>query len=161
MCESLLSGAKPGGPRTALFGRGVNLDKLAYVLAHGIDVPSGYPLWVDVALEKAWEYGGPRKLLMIFSNDYLQTAHCVLPLDTPYDKLEAYKAEYRTILRLENRGQIYLSRLDQSDPRVGSDSEVAYCRFPVGDPFAGLVALIVVLPPEADAEPIKALLAAQ
>ena len=35
--------------------RGVNLERLAHVLDHGVDVPAGSPLWVNISLDKAWE----------------------------------------------------------------------------------------------------------
>jgi hypothetical protein len=132
--ERFVDWLETGRAKEGVVCRGVALEKLPYVLEHGIDVPVGNPLWVDVALDKAWEYGGSAKLLMVLSNDALQTSHFVLPIDTPDEQPEVYKKEYRTVVRLEDKGQIYLSRLDARDPRIGSDYEWAYCRFPVGDP---------------------------
>jgi len=152
---------RAGRAKNGVVCRGVSLEKLPYILERGIDVPPGNPLWVDVALDKAWEYGGPHKLLMILSNDALQTSHCVLPIDTPEEQLEAYRKEYRTVVRLENKGEIYLSRLDARDTRIGSDYEWAYCRFPVGNPRDCLVALVVVLPPDAPLGPVADLLASR
>lgn len=136
--------------------RGVSLERLAHVLGHGADVPPGTPLWVDVSLEKAWEYGGLRKLVMVLSNEFLQTSHDVLPLSTSEKELEPYKAEYKTIIR--GQKDIWLSRLPENDRRSGSDYEVAYCRFPIGDPRRALVALIVIVPPDDEVDTVKAML---
>jgi hypothetical protein len=126
--------------------RSANLDRLTHVLEYGIDVPLGVPLWVDSSIGKAWEYGGPLKLLMFFSNDKLQTSHRVVPLSTHPDELDLYRKEYQTIRRLEDR--IYMSRLPENDSRVGTNYEIAYCRFPVGNPLDCLVALLVAVPSE-------------
>jgi hypothetical protein len=137
--------------------RGVSLERLAYVLDQGIDVPAGHPLWVDISLDKAWEYGGTHKLLMVLSNEFLQLSHHVLPLNTPEDDLETYKKEYKTIVRGES--EVWLSRLPQTDRRVGSPYEVAHCRFSVGDPHIALISLVIVLPPDEETDSLKALLA--
>jgi hypothetical protein len=44
---------------------------------------------------------------------------------------------------------------------VGSEDEMEYCRFPAGDPRTCLIALLLVLPPDALSDPIKALLASR
>jgi hypothetical protein len=137
--------------------RGVSLERLAYVLDHGVDVPTGCPLWVDLSLDKAWEYGGSRKLLIVLSNTFLQSSHHILPLDTPEKELEAYKKEYKTILRGEK--ETWLSRLPENDRRVGSPYEVAHCRFPNGDPRMALIALVIILPPDDELGSIEAILA--
>jgi hypothetical protein len=100
---------------------------------------------------------GLRKLLMILANETLHESHLVVPLDTPEDQLELYRKEYRTVLRREDQGEICLSRLPLSDRRVGSGYEVAYSRFPAGNPRACLIALLVVLPPDAQSDSIMAL----
>jgi hypothetical protein len=48
----------------------------------------------------------------------------VLPLDTTETELESYRKEYKTVLREEK--EIWLSRLPESDRRVGSLYEVAH-----------------------------------
>jgi hypothetical protein len=136
--------------------RGVSLERLSHVLAHGVDVPTGYPLWVDISLDKAWEYGGPRKVVLVLSNEFLEVSHRVLPIETPEAELETYKKKYKTILRDEK--EIWLSRLPENDRRVGSPYEVGHCRFPIGDPRKALVALLVVIPPDDEADSVKAVL---
>ena len=145
----------------AVVSRGVSLDRLQFVLENGIDVPPGAPLWVEIGIEKAWEYGGSPKLLLVLAQEALQPAHLVLPSSTPEQELEVYKTQYQTVLRREDRGEIYLSRLKPTDRRVGSGYEQAYCRFPAGDPRNCLVAIIIVLPPNAPTELIMRLLASQ
>jgi hypothetical protein len=103
--------------------RGVSLGRLPFVLENGIDVPPGAPLWVEIGIEKAWEYGGWPKLLLVFAQAALQPCHLVLPLSTSEQELEVYKTKYQTVLRREDRGEIYLSRLRTTDRRIGSDYE--------------------------------------
>ena len=78
----------------------------------------------------------------------------MLPLGTPEQELEVYTFQYQTVLRPEDRGEIYLSRLRPTDKRVGSAYEQAYCRFPAGDPRDCLVALIIVLAHDAPTESV-------
>lgn len=145
----------------AVVSRGVSLDRLPFVLENGIDVPPGAPLWVEIGIEKAWEHGGWPKLLLALSRESLQPSHLVLPISTPEHELEIYKTQFQTLLRHEDRQEIYLSRLKPSDRRVGSCDEQAYCRFPIGDPRNCLVAIIIVLPPNAPIESVMRLLASQ
>jgi hypothetical protein len=145
--------------RKGVVCRGVSLERLAHVLDYGVDVPTGYPLWVDISLDKAWEYGGAHKLLMVLSNEFLQLSHRVLPLDTPEAELETYSKEYQTVLRGES--EIWLSRLPETDRRVGSPYEVAHCRFPLGDPRMALIALLAILPPDEATDSVKVILASQ
>jgi hypothetical protein len=91
---------------------------------------------------------------MVLSNEFLQVSHHVLPLNTPEAELETYKKEYQTVLRGER--EIWLSRLPESDRRVGSSYEVAHCRFPLDDPRRALIALIIVVPPDEEIDSIKA-----
>lgn len=150
---------KSGRAERGVVCRGVDLERLEFVLEHGLDVPSGSPLWVDIAIDKAWEYGGPRKLILMLAQHTLQLSHHAVPFDTPDEQLELLKKEYRTVLRLEDQREFYFSRLDPSDRRLATGYEVAHCRFPAGDPRDCLLALLVVLPPEAPLDPIKGLLA--
>jgi hypothetical protein len=129
------------GRAKGIICRSVSLDRLPYVLENGIDVPLGEPLWAEIGLSKAWEYGGSHKLLMVLNKEALTPSYVVLPLDTPEEQLEYHKRQYPNVERRER--EIYLSRLPLEKVPYGD-----YAYFPAGDPRACLVALIIVLPPE-------------
>jgi hypothetical protein len=113
----------------SVVSRGVKLSRLEFVLQNGIDVEPGRPLWVAIGLEKAWEYGGLPKLLLVLDQDRLQPPNLDFSLDTAGEKRGSYKRQ----------------------------NEQEYCRLPAGDPCSLLVALIIVLTPDAPSDWIKCL----
>ena len=113
--------------------RGVKLSRLQFVLQNGVDVEPGRPLWAAIGLEKAWEYGGSPKLLLVLNDDTLRPPNLDFPLDIPEEKRDPYKKQ----------------------------NEQEYCRFPTGDPRSCLVALIIVLTPDAPSDWIKRLVASR
>ena len=130
--------------------RGVALDRFEQVIATGIDVePSDAPIWVS-SLDKAMEYGGWPKLILLLD------PHC---LDRTFrevggDCSEATRADiirqFPTELPSVDGTSRWFSRLPATDRRITSGYEIAYARWIPGDARAALRAVLLVEHPKFD-----------
>ena len=126
--------------------RGVGLDRLPLVLASGIDVqPADAVVYVD-ELDKALEYGGEEKLILILDPNNLASTWEEVDASLDPKRLSDLRSRYQTELRSEDGRTVWFSRLPRSDRRVSSDYEVAYARWIPGDPQEALLGLLLVGP---------------
>lgn len=119
----------------------MNAERLSTVRATGIDVePTDSAIYVG-DFDKAWEYGGFPKLMLALDADRLEHTFTVLPDDADAETLAGVERRFPTVIR--RQGELWCSRLDADDPRLGSPYEVEYCRWIPDDPFDALRALLV------------------
>lgn len=130
--------------------RGVPASRLPTVLATGIDVspPSG-PIWVS-SLDKAMEYGGWPKALLVLNPSRLDRTFRELPRQAdPRAVAEVLKVFPSEIEHVEGDRR-WFSRLDVTDPRAGTDYEIAHAKWIPGDPKLALEAVILIHHPRFD-----------
>jgi len=134
--------------------RGVAIDCLDAVLEGGIDVrPTTAPIWVS-SMDKAMEYGGFPKLLLLLDNGCLQQTFRELSDDSPTEHQEELRRTYQTETRSPDGEKKWFSRLPESDRRLATGYEVAYARWIPGDAKRALQGLIIIEHP-AVAEPMS------
>lgn len=120
--------------------RGVSIDRLPRILATGIDVePTNGPIWVG-SFEKAWEYGGLPKVVMVLAMDALEPSFVSRSKDADPKELEDLKAAFSYVTEFE--GKIWFSLV--ADPNPGY--EVPYGRRIAGDAREALVAVFIFGP---------------
>lgn len=136
--------------------RGVSTERLATVLANGIDVdPPDAVVYVS-SFEKAWEYGGLPKLVLAIDPTHLdRTFRTLGPDPTPAER-EEVSALFPTMIETVD-GEQWFSRLTTDDPGLGSGYEVEYARWIPGDALAALVAAIIFCRPS-DADRVAELI---
>lgn len=126
--------------------RAVSYDRLPVILRTGIDVePATAPIYV-AGFEKSWEYGGWPKVIMALDGRQLERTYREIPADTPRDEIAQLMQDYPTRLESETGEYLWLTRLPQSDPGVGSLYERYDARWIPGDPFDALIAVFVFMP---------------
>jgi hypothetical protein len=133
-----------GGLSLTLEYRGVELDRLPTILSTGIDVePSDAVLYVST-LEKALEYGGLPKAVIVLDPDHLERTWRTLPADSAAEEVERIQQTYPTKLTSTDGTKLWCSRLSEDDPRITTDYETAYARWIPGDPLEALQAVFVL-----------------
>jgi len=124
--------------------RGVSADRLSYVLRHGIDVdPTDAPIWVS-SIDKAMEYGGWPKLILVLDVTRLDRT-----FREPVDAVDraSLRRMFPTEVASEDGSQFWLSRLAATDRRLASEYEVAYGRWIPGNARDALVAILAIQHP--------------
>ena len=101
-------------------------------------------MWTDKFPEKALEYGGDCKVMMIFDNKQTQPSYQEVPSDTPASVLSALQEKYPTVEASKDGSRLWLSRLPEGDKRLTSGYEIEHGRWISGDPFEALVCLLVL-----------------
>jgi hypothetical protein len=120
--------------------RGVPLSALQRVLDTGIDVqPTNSVIWADF-LEKALEYGGEEKIVLILNPKAMRRCSWLVGAGEDASQAEAIIGGPATLLP---NGQRLYSRLPLADPRRGSLAEAEYGWFIPGDPFSALAGVLV------------------
>lgn len=124
--------------------RAVELDRLPYLLEHGVDVqPTDAVIWVSY-LSKALEYGGDLKAVMVFDAKHLQCTFQEVASSTSPCEVNAIARVYQTRLSSEDGTMLWFSRLPSADRRVASPYEVAHGRWIPGDPWLALRIILVI-----------------
>ena len=126
--------------------RAVGLDRLQYVLERGVDVdPIDAVIWVNF-LDKALEYGGTEKLVLVFDPKQLDTTFREVRAGSPPEELAVLSMRYPTKLTSEDGEMCWFSRLSATDKPITSAHEVDSARWIPTDPWVALRLLLVVGP---------------
>jgi hypothetical protein len=127
--------------------RGVALERLPVVLRSGCDVePSDRAFWSAERLEKALEYGGPEKVVLVYDPRRLTPAWVIIDADCPAQERANLERLYPTVV-WENGQSKKLSRLPPSEYHggIGYDD---YAHWIPADPFEALLLIIAIARPE-------------
>jgi hypothetical protein len=135
------------GSRLLTFAcRGVALNRLDSVLQHGIDVwPTDHPIFVD-DWDKALDYGGWPKLLLLLHRDQLRpTWHEVSATLDPVELSDLRKTHPNQLVSTDG-SKLWLTRFNLDVPQAGTAYEADYGYYIPGNPFDALAALLVLAP---------------
>lgn len=126
--------------------RGVSLDRLDSVLQHGIDVwPTDHPIFVD-SWDKALEYGGwPKFLLLLHPGQLHPTWHEVSTTLDPVELSHLRKPHPNQLVSTDG-SKLWLTRFNLDVPQAGTAYEATYGNYIPGNPFDALAALLVLAP---------------
>jgi hypothetical protein len=139
--------------------RGVAIDRLPQILAHGCDVfPTNSLLFASPYPDKCLEYGC---VIEIFDAAHLRSTWQEVPVSIAPDELDALMKEYPTKLTSEDGAHFWLSRMPSNDRRISSQYEVEWGRWIPGDAQRALAALLIFSPSPSDHERVTALLSAE
>jgi len=122
------------------FYRCVNINCLSNVLNNGIDVsPNTSVFYATEHIDKAFEYGGDPKLLLILDAKSLEQTYMEVRGDTRSAQIDEYDFDedelgklrgiYPTEIKSVDGSRIWFSRLDKNDPRVASSYEREYAKW--------------------------------
>jgi hypothetical protein len=135
---------RAGGPTRLPIYRSVeNAEStLARVLETGIDVaPSDAVFWAN-SLEKALEYGGDDKIVMVLDPLHLSRSYEEVAADVDKETIARLEEKYgRSPVRTDD-GRLWYSRLPEDDPRRGTAYEAMHAWFvpdPAQSPLCGIV----------------------
>ena len=127
--------------------RGVALERLPIVLRSGCDVePSDRAFWSAERLEKALEYGGLEKVVLVYDPRRLTPASVIVDVDCPAPERANLERMYPTVV-WDNGGSTKLSRLPQSEYHGGIGCDT-YAQWIPSDPFEALLLIIAIARPE-------------
>ena len=136
--------------------RGINVDRLATVLATGIDVePSDAVIYAN-SFDKAWEYGDFPKVVLALRPEALERTYRQIPADTPPEELSVIQERFPTVVPSVDGGHLWCSRLPADDTRVTTPYEAEYAWWVPGNPFAALYSVLVFARHAEDLEALKA-----
>jgi hypothetical protein len=118
---------------------------LPYVLARGLDVaPTDAPIWVSY-IDKAMEYGGLPKLLLVLDPMQLDRTFREIPVGDA--RRAALHKTFPTEIQSQDGSRLWLSRLAADDRRLGPGYEEAYGHWIPGDAKQALIAIVVIQHP--------------
>lgn len=123
--------------------RGVSIDRVRAVLRNGIDVDPPDSIFYVNDFTKAWEYGGWPKLVLALDPTHLSPTYVEVDADTPEPDLRKWRDVYPTMLPSKDGTRLWLSRMREDDPRIGSPYEFAYARWIPGDVRKALRAMLI------------------
>jgi hypothetical protein len=124
-------------------------DRLPLILRTGCDAePSDSVLWIDTGItpDKALEYGGETKVLLILDIRKTERSCREVSADLAISELDSLRAQYPTVLKSVDGTMLWLSRLPANDRRVNSAYEIEHGRWIPGDPFEALIGVVVLGP---------------
>lgn len=125
------------------YSGGVPLDACERVLMNGIDVlPTDSVIYAN-DLEKASEYGGRDKLIMILNQTKMRRSYMLLDEGADPETRRRVEQEYGTEPIIFPEGTIWYSRLAPTDRRRGSPYEEENGWYIPGDPFSVLSGIII------------------
>jgi hypothetical protein len=127
--------------------RGVALGRLPTILRTGIDTePAHGVFWSSDRIDKAIEFGGPDKVLLVFDRRRLKPAWVILDRKCPREERREVERAYPTVV-WETEQSTKLSRLPANEYHggIGYDD---YAYWIPDDPFGALMLIIAVAPPE-------------
>ena len=136
--------------------RAVEIEHLQRILRKGIDVEPTDAVIFTGCFDKAWEYGGWPKVMIVLERSKLQRTYCEIPATIAPDELAKLRELYPAMVRSIDGTKLWLSRLAEDDPRITSSYETTYARWIQGDPFDVLKAIIVFADPEEQEQVAKA-----
>ena len=123
--------------------RGVELDRLPNVLESGIDViPTNAPIFADF-LDKALEYGGWPKLVLALDSRQMEKTFKEVPSSIPEAELAELCSTFPLVLPSSDGRSLWLTRLSEGDPRIGTAYEYGYAWWIRGDAFKALNAVLL------------------
>jgi len=126
--------------------RGVALHRLPTVLRSARDAePADGVFWSTEYIEKALEYGGHAKALLVYDPRRLKPAWVILDAECSALQRSEFKRLYPTVV-WEKENETKLSRLPASAYHGGIGYD-HYAYWIDGDPFDALVLIITVGPP--------------
>lgn len=127
--------------------RGVSIDRYESIKRNFIDVePQDAVVFAD-CLEKALEYGGWPKLILVLRWKFMSRSFQCVSAETPPDELDRIRQQYPSLVNLMD-GTLWFSRLPEGDVRIASMYESAYGWYVSGDPKDALAALMICCRPE-------------
>lgn len=119
---------------SVVFFRAVPASRTPRVCATGIDVePSTAPFAATEHLEKATEYGGVPKLVILLDSSKLAPTYREVSASIDMDVLAKIRLTHPTMLSLEGGTKLWLSRLPASHPAVGPNDEGHYMSWIPGE----------------------------
>jgi hypothetical protein len=127
--------------------RGVALGRLPTILRTGVDTePAHGVFWSSDRIDKAIEYGGRDKVLLVFDPRRLRPGWVVLDRKCPREERREAERLYPTVV-WETEQSTKLSRLPAGEYHggIGYDD---YAYWIPDDPFGALMLIIAVAPPE-------------
>lgn len=123
--------------------RGVGIDRLECIFKTGIDVePTTSTIFVG-SLEKAWEYGGFPKIILGLDPGHLSQTFKEVSASITEEELARLEELYPTVLRSSDGKMLWLTRLEECDPRIGTEYEYGYARWIPSDPFKALGIVLI------------------
>lgn len=128
---------------TALF-RSVELPRLGQIIQSGCDVvPTSAPLFASTFASKAWEYGGPDKVVMAFDPARLQATFKKVRKSESPALLDQLRIEYPSAKEMD-QDWLWFSKLPPGDGRMGTAYETKYSYFIPGNPREALLMVFLV-----------------
>ncbi|HEV8281550.1 MAG TPA: hypothetical protein VGQ02_06820 [Candidatus Limnocylindrales bacterium] len=125
--------------------RSVTLGRLERVLSTGIDVEPPTAVFSTDSWDKALEYGGWPKLLLVLNQNLLAHSTVRVPADTPAERLEELRAVRPTLVPSLDGRWLCLSRL--TDHRACDPYDIDFGRWIPGRPLDALRAAVVLSHP--------------
>lgn len=123
--------------------RGVGLDRIEHVIKNGIDVvPSDAPFFAG-AFDKALEYGGIPKVVMVLDPSCLDRTFREIAADAAPEEISDLKRTFPTEFKSTCGTRLWLTRLGQEDPRAARPYEEEYGRWIPGNPMDALRAVLI------------------
>ena len=127
------------------FFRCVSFDRFQSVLKTGVDVaPSHHHIYVCSDYEKALEYGGAQKIMLVYDSELLHKTYREVSFNTPTAELQALADRFSTRLTSADSTTFWFSRLPEDDTALASGYEREYGHWIPGDPFEALKAIILI-----------------
>lgn len=124
--------------------RGISTDRLAVVMRTGVDVePPDAPLYVSHDLDKALEYGGLPKVVLVLRPDHLDRTYREVPAATPDPELSILRNTFPTVEVSTDGSMLWMSRLGSDDPRRGPAYEGEYGRWIPGPALDAIHAVLI------------------
>lgn len=123
--------------------RGVPLASLPAVLQNGVDVYPTTSVIFVAELDKALEYGN---VILALRWDSLRPTFKHITVENPQE-VETARAGFPTVIELDDHS-LWCTRLEQNDPRIATDYEIAYARWIPGNAWDALKAVVLVGGPE-------------
>lgn len=137
--------------------RAVGIECLQRILHKGIDVePTDAVIFTDYFFDKAWEYGGWPKVMLVLEHSKLQRTYCEIPATIAPDELSKLRERYPAMVRSIDGTKLWSSRLREDDPKITTSYETTYARWIQGNPFDVLKAIIVFVDPDDQEQLVKA-----
>ena len=100
-------------------------------------------MFVSQYFDKALEYGGLPKLVLVLKSDHLDNTWREVPADTPEELLSVLQETFPTVQPSTSGETLWLSRLSPDDPRRGPSYEGNYGRWIPGRSLDAIHALVI------------------
>jgi hypothetical protein len=143
--RSLLKSLNPNSPieHRHCDYRAVSLDRLGTILKTGIDVEPSDSVIYTGPFDKAWEYGGWPKVILMLDWQVMEKTSRQVHADTPPGELDVWRKSYPTELRSSDGIPYWLSRLPETSKRIATDYEIAHAWWIPGNALEALKAILI------------------